>query len=201
LNEKIVREFGKELNVDIVLYLGLCNGAGWVTNINGFDIILLGIEKIIELNWVDQNSMYGLVYHELGHVYQKQYGVLEQESDDNKRNFVWQLFIEGIAMFFEQKLLGNFDYYHQDVNGWKKYCEDDFTKILYDFNQDLPSMTHSNQRYFGDWCNYNGKGDVGYYLGARFVHFLHNNYTFDQIICFNIDFVYDLYYAFIRLKL
>ena len=51
LTEKIYNRFGKSLDVDIVLYLGLCNGAGWVTEINGKITVLLGIEKIIELDW------------------------------------------------------------------------------------------------------------------------------------------------------
>ena len=57
LNERIKDCFEHEVDVDIVLYLGLCNGAGWVTNINGQDVILLGIEKILELNWCDEDSM------------------------------------------------------------------------------------------------------------------------------------------------
>ena len=75
LHEKIIESFGKKIDVDIVLYVGLCNAAGWVTTINGKNVILLGIEKIFELNWYDENSMYGLIYHELGHVYHKQYGM------------------------------------------------------------------------------------------------------------------------------
>ena len=66
LNQRIIDCFAHELEIDIVLYLGLCNAAGWVTNINGRDVILLGIEKILELSWYDEDSMYGLIYHELG---------------------------------------------------------------------------------------------------------------------------------------
>ena len=107
LNQKVIDIFGKALDVDIVLYMGLCNGAGWVTNINGVDSVLLGVEKIIELDWCNVNSMYGLIYHELGHVYQKQYGTLERAFSDSKSVFLWQLFTEGIAMYFEQVLVGN----------------------------------------------------------------------------------------------
>ena len=60
LNQRIIDCFAHELEIDIVLYLGLCNAAGWVTNINGRDVILLGIEKILELSWYDEDSMYGL---------------------------------------------------------------------------------------------------------------------------------------------
>ena len=50
LNKKVIDYFGHEVDIDIVLYVGLCNGAGWVTNINGRDVILLGVEKILELD-------------------------------------------------------------------------------------------------------------------------------------------------------
>ena len=191
LNEKIKECFEYELDVDIVLYLGLCNGAGWVNNINGRDVILLGIEKILELDWCDEDSMYGLIYHELGHVYHTQYGKFEQESEENSRNFVWQLFTEGIAMYFEQKLVGNFNYFHQNVNGWLDWCEKNYEQILKDFYSDLSTMTRFNQRYFGDWVDYCGRADVGYFLGAKFVQKLCDKYSFEQLINMGIDEVYE----------
>lgn len=198
LNQKVLDEVGKELDVDVVLYIGLCNGAGWVTNINGRDTVLLGIEKIMELNWCDVNSMYGLIYHELGHVYQKQYGILKREFADSKSEFLWQLFVEGIAMYFEQVLVGNPHYYHQDVNGWKSWCEEHFLQIKEDFQKDLDTMTRQNQRYFGDWCNYHGKGDVGYYLGARFIQYVVKKHSLEQMIKYEFDEVYELYCEFME---
>ena len=177
LNERMIACFGNELDVDIVLYIGLCNGAGWVTNINGNNVILLGVEKILELGWQDEDSMNGLIYHELGHVYHRQYGIFNQYSDDNKQNFVWQLFSEGIAMYFEQVLLNDLNYYHQNKNGWREWCDNHLGKIVADFNNDLPTMNKLNQRYFGDWVSYYGYGDVGYYLGTKFVHYLINKYN------------------------
>lgn len=117
LNQRIIDCFAHELEIDIVLYLGLCNAAGWVTNINGRDVILLGIEKILELSWYDEDSMYGLIYHELGHIYHKQYGAFEQEGRNQSQNFIWQLFTEGIAMYFEQLLMNDLSYYHQNKDG------------------------------------------------------------------------------------
>jgi len=198
LNEKIYNRFGRELDVDIVLYLGLCNGAGWVTRINGRNTVLLGIEKILELKWFDLDSMRGLVLHELGHVYQMQYGILERDISDMRLEFVWQLFTEGVAMYFEQSIVGNMEYYHQDINGWKLWCDGRFSQIKADFNSDLGTMTRLTQRYFGDWTDYYGKGDVGYYLGARFVHYLLEKLKFDEIIKYDADLVYELYLEFIN---
>lgn len=201
LNAKISMHFDCELDVDIVLYVGLCNAAGWVTNINGRDVILLGVEKILELNWYDENSMYGLIYHELGHVYHNQYGKLDQKHENKACNFVWQLFTEGIAMYFEQSLVDDYNYYHQDKNGWLKWCDNHFHQILADFYHDLDTMTIYNQRYFGDWANYNGQGDVGYYLGAKFVQELCTKYRFQELINFDIAEIHKEYVSFAISKL
>lgn len=201
LNKKIHNCFECELNVDIVLYLGLCNAAGWVTTINGRDVVLLGIEKILELNWFDVSTMYGLVYHELGHIYYKQHGMFHQRSDNNSRLFVWQLFTEGIAMCFEQTLVNNAAYYHQNKNGWLEWCDNHYEQILADFYSDLPTMTKSNQRYFGDWVSYHGKGDVGYYLGTRFVRQLCCKYTLTELINLKIDDICQEFSSFAESKL
>lgn len=198
LEHTVYDKFGRDLEVDIILYLGLCNGAGWVTEYHGRKVILLGIEKIVELNWCGIDDMCGLIYHELGHVYQSQYGIFERTFHNDADSFLWQLFTEGVAMYFEQTLVGNPDYYHQDKNGWKKWCDGHLEEIKKDFNSDLRTMTFANQCYFGDWVEYNGHSDVGYYLGCQFVRFILSRYEFDDMICFDIDTVGRLFKRFIK---
>lgn len=198
LEQKVYDIFGKSLDADIVFYLGLCNGAGWVKQYNNRTTVFLGIEKIIELNWCGIDDMYGLIYHELGHVYHRQYGIIDRKFDSDAKSYLWQLFKEGIAMYFEQVLVGDPDYYHEDKDGWKEWCDTHFEDIKRDFTCDLKTMTFSTQRYFGDWVSYQGHGDVGYYLGCRFVHFILSKYAFDDIISFDIDKVADLYGQFTR---
>ncbi len=199
LERTLYDRFGKSLDVDIVFYLGLCNGAGWVTEWNGRKAVFLGIEKIIELDWCGQDDMYGLIYHELGHVYQWQYGILDRSFDNDADRFLWQLFTEGIAMYFEQVLVGDPNYFHQDKAGWKKWCGEHLERIKSDFDRDLKTMNFSNQRYFGDWVSYNGYGDVGYYLGCMFVRYILAAYQYqlDEIISFDIDTVKKYYHKFI----
>ena len=198
LEDNILKKFNKTIDVEIVLYLGLCNGAGWVSEIENKVYCLLGIEKILELNWYDMNSLYGLIYHELGHVYQKQYGVLEREFDNNKHQFLWQLFTEGIAMYFEQTLIADYEYYHQDKNDWKAWCDNHIKLIAQDFNNELDIMTFDNQRYFGDWVYYDGYSDTGYYLGTKFTQHICNQYDFDDILSFDIIIVEQLWQDFIN---
>lgn len=198
LEQTICARFGKTLEIDLIFYLGLCNGAGWVTNYCGRKVILFGIEKIMELNWCGLDDMRGLIYHELGHVYQAQYGILDRQFDRDAERFLWQLFTEGIAMCFEQALVRDPDYYHQDKNGWKAWCDDHLDGIKADFDRDLNTMTQASQRYFGDWVWYNGHNDVGYYLGCRFVQDILSGYPFDEAIRFDMDKVTELYRRFIE---
>lgn len=196
LERSVYEKFGRGLDVDIVFYLGLCNAAGWVTEYQGRAAVFLGIEKIMELDWCGIDDMYGLIYHELGHVYQGQYGTLERTCDDHGDRFLWQLFTEGIAMYFEQTLVGDPNYFHQDKNGWKKWCDEHFEEIKTAFNRDLKTMTPASQRYFGDWVEYGGHGDVGYYLGCRFVRYILSKYEFDDVIRLDMDAVAQLYRQF-----
>jgi hypothetical protein len=195
---KIFTNFGRRLDIDIVFYLGLCNGAGWVTSLKDRTVMFLGIEKIIELNWCSIDAMSGLIFHELGHVYQDAFGVLERHFDSNNQTYLWQLFTEGIAMVFEQKLIGDSEFYHQYDIEWKRWCDQHIDQIKADFSCDLPLMTAKNQRYFGDWVSYDGKGDVGYYLGAKFVQMISEEYSLDDMIHFEIGQVEEMFQRFTR---
>ena len=197
LEEKVLSGFGRTVDVDIILYLGLCSGAGWVTSVDGRMSILLGIEKILELNWSGSDAMNGLILHELGHIYQSQYGVLKRDLTAPEDRFLWQLFTEGVAMTFEQMVVGSFEYFHEDVNGWKAWCDAKEKHIADSFNHDLPHMDRSNQRYFGDWVRFEGHPDTGYYLGARFIQFILRQDTFDHVISYDMPTVRNAFEEFL----
>ena len=198
LEEKIRKAFGRVPDALVCLYPGLCNGAGWVTEVNGQTAVLLGIEKIAELDWCGKDDMNGLIVHELGHVYQKQFGVLSRTFGRTEDAFLWQLFTEGVAMVFEQEVIGNPSYFHQDRNGWKDWCAKHVKEIASDFVKDLPKMTGANQRYFGDWVSYRGQPDAGYYLGAEFVRHAMEKTSFDQLIGWTVEEVRDAFAAFLQ---
>ncbi len=187
LDEKIEKVFGKTVDADIVLYLGLCNGAGWVTEIEGKSTILLGVEKILELGWQGIDDMTGLIIHECGHLYHKQYGSSKTEVKSPEDPLLWQLFSEGVAMVFEQEVIGDEEYFHQDKNGWKSWCDKHAEHIKQSFCCDLKTMTPETQRYFGDWVNFEGYADTGYYLGAQFVRYMLRQDSFDGIIQYDLD--------------
>ena len=199
LEERIIDIFQRTVEVDVILYLGLCNGAGWATKINNRQVVLLGIEKIMELGWYEKDKMTALIFHELGHIYHRQHGLWNDKEISLPNQFLWQLFSEGIAMVFEQDLLGDPDFYQQDINGWKKWCDDNYSIIRDSFNRDIYYMNHNNQKYFGDWVSFEGYGDTGYYLGTRFVRFLLEDDSFDNLILYDIKMIKEGFDRFISI--
>ena len=101
-------------------------------------------------------------------------------------------------MYFQQELVGDEEFYQQDKNGWQAWCGTHFAQIAEDFDQDLPAMTRANQRYFGDWVNYQGRGDVGYYLGTRFLRSLLEDRGFEEVLQFSVKTVWEEYREFVR---
>ena len=185
LAKRCREKFNQDLDVTIILYLGLCNGAGWATTLDGQKVVLLGIEKIIELDWCDRESLTTLIYHELGHIWHHINGNLYCKENGIEAKSLWQLYQEGIAMYCEQTLCDDFNYYHQDKNGWLKWCMENEISIKNEYLRRVES-SESTQDFFGDWCSYLGYSDVGYFLGCQYIKYLLKKYTINEIA--NIDF-------------
>lgn len=168
VESRIREEFDADIDVVVAFYLGLCNGAGWVTVLNGVPHVLLGVEKIIELNWCGERDMKGLIFHELGHVLHDLKRSIAQEIATQRDNALWQLYSEGIAMYCEQRLCDDEDFYHQDVDGWLDWCSANRAALFGEYIRVIES-NESHQKFFGDWCNYLGVSDIGYYLGCELI--------------------------------
>ena len=61
-------------------------------------------------------------------------------------------------------------------------------------------METMDQRYFGDWADYYGRSDVGYFLGTKFVHYLCEKHSFEQLINMKLDDIYDEYLVFVKIQ-
>ncbi len=180
LNDNLSELFDTEPDINIILYLGLCNGAGWATTLEGKNTVLLGVEKIIELNWGDETNMRALILHEIGHLWHKLNGNTNIREFTKRRKGVAQLYCEGVAMVCEHILCGNSEFYHQDKNGWLCWCYKNENEIKREYLRRLDKKI-SIQDFFGDWCSYNGRSDVGYFLGCRFVRYLMKTYSLKEI--------------------
>ena len=180
LNANLSKLFENEPDINIVLYLGLCNGAGWATTLDGKNTVLLGIEKIIELDWGDETNMRALIFHEIGHLWHKMNGKLYIPDFTKRRKAIQQLYQEGVAMVCEHILCGDDEFYHQDKDGWLDWCYKNENQIKREYLRRLDEKEQV-QDFFGDWCSYKGHSDVGYFLGCRFVRHLMNSYSLKEI--------------------
>ena len=186
LNANLSKLFDAEPDINIILYLGLCNGAGWATTIGGKNTVLLGVEKIIELDWGDETNMRALILHEIGHLWHKMNGRLYLPDFTKRRKAIQQLYQEGVAMVCEHILCGDDEFYHQDKDGWLDWCRKNEAEIKKEYLRRLDAK-ESVQDFFGDWCSYNGYSDVGYYLGCRFVEYLMKSYSLKEIAKFSFS--------------
>ena len=180
LNANLSKLFDTEPDINIILYLGLCNGAGWATTLDGKNTVLLGVEKIIELNWDDETNMRALILHEIGHLWHKLNGNLHIPEYTKRRKGIAQLYCEGVAMVCEHILCGDDEFYHQNKDGWLDWCYKNENQIKREYLRRLVNK-ESVQDFFGDWCSYNGHSDVGYFLGCRFVRYLMRTRSLKEI--------------------
>lgn len=186
LEERIRDVFHAEIHADIVLCLGLCNGAGWAVEIHHRPTVLLGIEKIIELDWVDEISMIGLIDHELGHLWHFQERTRQREIKTSADKALWQLYSEGMAMYFEHSLCGDYSFYHQNKNGWLHWCSENKKRLFQKYNF-LVENGESVQDFFGDWCSLEGHSDIGYFLGAELVRKAVEKYPLPEVLNLSMD--------------
>lgn len=56
----------------------------------------------------------------------------------------------------------------------------------------------SIQDFFGDWCSYQGRSDVGYFLGCQFVRHLAKKYTLKEIACMPLELLDEEFVSFTR---
>lgn len=180
LESRLCPLFQREPELDLILYLGLCNGAGWATTLEGREAVLVGIEKVLELGWQTEAKMQALIFHEIGHIWHKTYGTFELHPRTKGEASLVQLYKEGVAMVCEQILCQNENAYHQDEDGWLAWCVAHQAEIKREYQKRVDNHT-STQDFFGDWCRYKSHSDVGYYLGCEFVKYLRRRRSLAEI--------------------
>ena len=191
LSEKFCSVLGSAPEADVILCLGLCNGAGWATSLGGRPVVLLGIEKIVELGWCGEADMAALLYHELGHLWHFQRRTAPAWAEDPAARALWQLYTEGMATYVQQRLFGGRGFYSQDRDGWLTWCGANRARLFSAFRRRVDGG-ESVQDFFGDWCAFEGRSDVGYYLGAELVYALAENRSPQQLADLNPDEVYGM---------
>ncbi len=193
VGERIEELFGVgQEDYNIVIYVGLENGAGWVTEFMGKPSILFGLEAIAELGWYD--NVRGLVAHEFGHLVHwiVRGGSIEELENEE---IMW-LYTEGFAQRIEDIVTGR--PWHLESEGWFEWCVENERLIKKEFLRRLRANEPLN-RFFGSWYRVFGRRFLGYYLGYRFVEWLETEFSLRGIALMDRVLVRDRILEFLEL--
>ncbi|AMQ17682.1 hypothetical protein [Thermococcus peptonophilus] len=172
---KIEELFGiKPKDYNVVIYIGLENGAGWVTEFMGKPSILFGLEAISELKWY--NKLDGLAVHEFGHLVHWLLRGENIEMLEDEQMFL--LYTEGFAQRIEDIILGR--PWHLEEEGWFEWCEENEGLLKAEFLRRIKENEPLNP-FFGSWYTLFGKQFLGYYLGYKFIRWLERDHSLEKI--------------------
>lgn len=176
---------------NVVIYVGLENGAGWVTEFRGKVSVLFGLESIAELGWYGRIE--GLIAHEFGHVL---HWILRGENIEEleNENIFW-LYTEGFAQRVEDILTGR--PWHLEYDGWFEWCTRNERRIKEEFSRRIRENEPLNP-FFGSWYELFGMKFTGYYLGYRFIRWLEETLSFEEIAKLKKERVRDMILEFLE---
>jgi predicted SprT family Zn-dependent metalloprotease len=190
INKKILNFFpGEKLEVQVIVYHGLGNSAGWATTYQNINTILLGIEKIVELKWNSRMKLEDLISHEYAHlIHSSIVGSLEKYTDFYKK-MVYRVYTEGFATFCENMMNGR----ELSMPSWYQTCIRMETKLKKEFLYRLENKQENCLDFFGDWYKVYDIAEAGYFLGLRLITILNQTYSISEIMELDFD-VIDRYF-------
>lgn len=205
LLEKIVEMMIKRLgmfysidniNVVVVLYHGLGNGAGWVATYENKPAIYLGIEKILELGWNTRGKLEDLISHEFGHVIHESMRETLVPYDDFKRKTIFKLYTEGVATYCESIINGR----EKSSPEWYEKCLENELYLKKEFLRRLESNSQEITDFFGDWNLIYGIYEAGYFLGLQIVKRLIRKMTITELMKIDYEVFYNEFIKYFDLS-
>lgn len=161
-----------EQDLVCVIYVGLGCGAGWADEYNGKLAILFGLENIAEEGWQNQDSLEGLMAHELGHLVHFEWRKQTDRQDEDSP--WWQLYTEGFAQYCEKIIVGKQSWHMRQSasNGyWNEWCEQNIGWLASEFLRRI-DQGEDMRPFFGSWFDLRGHKQTGYFLGYELIKIL-----------------------------
>jgi len=163
LYERAAGALGLDFDVLFVVYVGIGSGAGWATRFRGRPAVLVGLENVAELGWQGQESMRGLLAHEIGHLF------MFERRGEEPRAFgdpLCDLFEEGFAQHAEHSILAAETWHCSSQEGWLEWCKENEARLARRYLESLQDKGEV-RRFFGSWFDIEGWRQTGYFLGCR----------------------------------
>ena len=176
---KKAKQLGLNFKVVYVIYVGIGCGAGWASTFKKNSACLLGLENIVELNWMDKKTLEGLCAHELAHLMHLSWR--KKARKKSGEGSFWNLYEEGFASRFEQLITGKNILHEQKYNkNWLLWCKNNKNWLAAKFLKE-----HNNKKkikkFFGSWFNIKGYKQCGYFLGCEFIKDLEKTHNIKSI--------------------
>lgn len=170
-------------DLQLVLYIGNGNGAGWYTEYDGKPSILIGMENVLILGWDKKEQMTCLLAHEIGHYVDDRYRVDQEEISGDKGNHALEmLYKEGYAQYFESIVLGDNRFWEleEDNEGVSEFVTNNLSEICAEY-LDRARSNKPVKDFYGSWYSWRGFRQIGYYLGYLFMVHLLKEFSLEDI--------------------
>jgi len=171
-----------DFNRDLVcvVYVGLGCGAGWADEYKGKPAILFGLENIAEEGWQGQETLKGLMAHELGHLIH--FGWREQVNRPDEDSPWLQLYTEGFAQYCEHIILGRTSWHMQFApeNQWQEWCQNNLNWLASEFLRRIDEG-EDIRPFFGSWFDLRGQKQTGYFLGHKLIEILQEQMSLREV--------------------
>lgn len=181
IERRVRRALDFQDRVDYVLYVGLGNGAGWVTKYDGIWAVLFGLEGIVDSGFDEPDRLQGLVAHELGHVVH--FAQRESRGLSLGSGPWWQLYEEGFAQRCESVVLDGESWHMRRSNlddEWLAWCQENRAWLAAEFLRTV-DQEKSVRPFFGSWYELRGHKQTGYFLGHQVISHLLSSMSLNEI--------------------
>lgn len=153
-------------DIDWIIYHGLGNGAGGYTRLGSKNVILFGLEKIVDLKWDNEKKLNDLVAHEYSHyIHEAMRGSSLESHQDFQTDMIYRMYVEGLATFGERIMYGR----HKSMSDWYIKCLEKESLLKLRFNRLLRDESNDLLHFFGDWYPVENLIEAGYFLGMRMI--------------------------------
>ncbi len=185
-----------DIDLEIILYHGLGNAAGWAEQIDETYYILLGIEKIVELGWDTTSKLQDLIVHECAHIVHEitRGSSLTPESLLFADQWIFHLYVEGFATYCEDMMNGRM----KSSKDWYEKCVASEKELKKLFSQMLFDEDVQIQRFFGDWDKVLNLNEAGYFLGYRVIQEMMKEFSFTEIMRLGLNYIREYVNQYLR---
>lgn len=184
LYKRCQQALGFDSDLVCVIYVGIGCGAGWATTYGGDPAILFGLENIAEEGWQEQETLAGLMAHELGHLvhfhWRARAGLAQAGMTDGEGPW-WQLYTEGFAQWCEHLIQAKSWHMQKSADdAWQKWCRANLSWLAAEFLRRVDAG-QDIRPFFGSWHDLRGYKQTGYFLGHELVKALQAQATLHEV--------------------